>query len=1175
MNQHILTGQVDVTSNLHVGSSHLFVDTTNNRVGLVTNDPHAGLHVNSNAYVDTDLRVGSQVEINTTPGRVKAVSFEGDGSLIRNAPVGSLAVHSTDTGLPGTDAIVTNEGTPTAAEFKFVIPRGDVGATGAAATVAVGTTTTGAAGSDASVTNSGTTSAAVFDFTVPRGDQGIQGIQGIQGETGTAATVAVGTTTTGTPGTNASVTNTGSSSAASFDFTIPRGDTGATGPAGTVAIGTTTTGAAGSSASVTNTGTSTAANLEFTIPKGDQGIQGVQGPAATIAVGTTTTSAPGTDGSVTNSGSSSAAVFDFVVPRGADGTNYFTLSGSDIYRSSGNVGIGTSSPEAKLHLYQSAGSANLVEKHTNASTGDYQQHINYTHYASVASGASRDPDNSRGLWIGNMVDENDASPSGANFAAFTDSFQFYAVADRTKYDSSLSFTSNTDDLLYSGGTFNKVMRINANGNVGIGTTDPGAPLDVFAPVASGTQRTALKLTTPESTTGTGCNLDFFQNTANVGRLASVYEAAGQLGMSFSTWNSGLGERVRIDASGNVGIGTTDPDAKLHVNGGNLRISAGAGGGLYDNGYQWLECDNDASWYRLTRTAKTNGIACYNGIAINQEGGLVVGSWDSPNALGVGNGKFTGTVTASTFSATSQVYLGTSASIRQSSSTWTGDPGSGVGKLEYHSNRWYVVAGSNSTELLRVRRDGSDKFFITNEGNIGRTGHSNGFLVGSYNSVGANDTKTNPIYTIGSSYMPSDTSLNNMYGIGYSHGNFTSMLTSGWGMYVASDGDARIGLNAQHGHIKCTGHVYCGNTVYVGGSTSRGLRSVSGNYGTVQTTGEGAGNHEGYSINGRWVFMSGDANSCGIYNDTDNKWAVLCYRNAQVRLDYNGNEKLKTEGGGVTVTGEINASAFSTRGTGSFGYNFDGVFMRPDGQVYISVDDNFYFRDNASTSSNLRRHLFDTNNGHIYAEGTVYSNYGLDYAEYFEWFDGNPDNEDRIGCSVSLVENTNKIKKCEPGEIPLGVVSGTSSMTGGGAGIHWNGYWKNDEWGRATYEQMEDDNGELVFNEDGTPKMKRAINPDYDENLDSEYLTRDQRKEWACVGLLGQVFVKKGGVTSKNWIKMKEVDSVKDLWFINAVFVDNEKIETIQSDLQAEKVKTKNLEALVLSLITRVQKLEQK
>ena len=169
---------------------------------------------------------------------------------------------------------------------------------------------------------------------------------------------------------------------------------------------------------------------------------------------------------------SSPGIADFVFNDYA-GSNMMVIK-------SGNVGIGTTTPEATLHLYQSAGSTNLVEKHTNASTGQYEQHINYTHYASVAGGASRDPDNSRGLWIGNMVDENDASPSGANFAAFTDSFQFYGVADRTKYDSSLSFTSNTDNLLYSGGTFTKVMRINADGNVGIGTTSPAGTLHVKA-----------------------------------------------------------------------------------------------------------------------------------------------------------------------------------------------------------------------------------------------------------------------------------------------------------------------------------------------------------------------------------------------------------------------------------------------------------------------------------------------------------------------------------------------------------------------------------------------------------------------------------------------------------------------------------------------------------------------
>ena len=73
------------------------------------------------------------------------------------------------------------------------------------------------------------------------GAQGPVGPQGPQGPQGTAATVTAGTTTTGLAGTNAIVTNSGTSSAAVFDFTIPRGDTGATGATGAgVAIGGTT-----------------------------------------------------------------------------------------------------------------------------------------------------------------------------------------------------------------------------------------------------------------------------------------------------------------------------------------------------------------------------------------------------------------------------------------------------------------------------------------------------------------------------------------------------------------------------------------------------------------------------------------------------------------------------------------------------------------------------------------------------------------------------------------------------------------------------------------------------------------------------------------------------------------------------------------------------------------------
>lgn len=66
----------------------------------------------------------------------------------------------------------------------------------------------------------------------PAGPTGPAGAQGDPGPTGSAATVNVGTTTTGSAGTSASVTNSGTSSAATLNFTIPRGDTGSTGAAG-------------------------------------------------------------------------------------------------------------------------------------------------------------------------------------------------------------------------------------------------------------------------------------------------------------------------------------------------------------------------------------------------------------------------------------------------------------------------------------------------------------------------------------------------------------------------------------------------------------------------------------------------------------------------------------------------------------------------------------------------------------------------------------------------------------------------------------------------------------------------------------------------------------------------------------------------------------------------------
>lgn len=68
-----------------------------------------------------------------------------------------------------------------------------------------------------------------------KGDTGAQGIQGVKGDkgdkgdTGAAATIRIGNVVTGAPGTDVVVTNSGTSTNAVLNFTIPRGNPGADG----------------------------------------------------------------------------------------------------------------------------------------------------------------------------------------------------------------------------------------------------------------------------------------------------------------------------------------------------------------------------------------------------------------------------------------------------------------------------------------------------------------------------------------------------------------------------------------------------------------------------------------------------------------------------------------------------------------------------------------------------------------------------------------------------------------------------------------------------------------------------------------------------------------------------------------------------------------------------------
>ena len=186
------------------------------------------------------LTTGTGTLYECVNGTYQAVGGAGAGSI---GPAGkdgvspTVAVGTTSTLAPGVAATVTDSGNGTAHVFNFGIPQGAAGASGSgsgsgtSATVAVGTTTTGAAGSAASVTNSGSNSAAVFNFTVPAGVNGTNGTNGTPGTNGTNGAAGVSPTITvvsnvGAAGSNPSVVDSATGSAHTFTFTLPQAASG-------------------------------------------------------------------------------------------------------------------------------------------------------------------------------------------------------------------------------------------------------------------------------------------------------------------------------------------------------------------------------------------------------------------------------------------------------------------------------------------------------------------------------------------------------------------------------------------------------------------------------------------------------------------------------------------------------------------------------------------------------------------------------------------------------------------------------------------------------------------------------------------------------------------------------------------------------------------------------------
>ena len=220
--------------------------------------------------------------------------------------------------------------------------------------------------------------------------------------------------------------------------------------------------------------------------------------------------------------------------------------------------------------------------------------------------------------------------------------------------------------------------------------------------------------------------------------------------------------------------------------------------------------------------------------------------------------------------------------------------------------WHAGNDGSGSGLDADLLDGQDSAFFRNASNINagtfpdRFSSSTRYNIGYIDGIGGDSYDKLRVWDSGS------------YTIGMVSGQTMGWLND-YAMTFTMNNDSDRGWKWRHtddsvatGAMALTtdGRLTVKQFISVGNQTTRYLREPTGNYGSIQVSGSGFGDWEGFSVDGRAVFMHNGGTETGLYNDVDNEWLFRADHNGRSGLYHNGSEKINTRSNGGEINGEL-------------------------------------------------------------------------------------------------------------------------------------------------------------------------------------------------------------------------------------------------------------------------------